>query len=44
MTQYFKDATGAMHAFPDDATPEEIDAATRSMGQTPQQHYADLQQ
>jgi hypothetical protein len=43
MTQYFKDAAGAMHAFPDDATPEEIDAATRSLSQTPQQHYADLQ-
>jgi hypothetical protein len=32
MTQYFRDAQGTMHEFPDDATPEEIDAATRDLG------------
>ena len=31
MAQYFKDASGKMHEFPDDATPEEIDEATRSL-------------
>lgn len=31
MPQYFKDAKGALHEFPDDATPEEIDEATRSL-------------
>jgi hypothetical protein len=29
MAQYFRDAQGKLHEFPDDATPEEIDAATR---------------
>lgn len=31
MPQYFKDAKGTLHEFPDDATPEEIDEATRSI-------------
>ena len=31
MAQYFKDGKGVMHEFPDDATPEEIDIATRSL-------------
>lgn len=31
MAQYFKDALGKMHEFPDDATPDEIDAATREL-------------
>lgn len=31
MPQYFKDSTGKMHEFPDDATPEEIDEATRAI-------------
>lgn len=29
MAQYYKDSKGNLHEFPDDATPEEIDAATR---------------
>lgn len=32
MTQYFVDDKGIKHAFPDDATPEEIDAATGGGG------------
>lgn len=31
MAQYFRDAQGTMHEFPDDATPEEIDSATRDL-------------
>lgn len=31
MAQYFKDAQGTMHEFPDDATPDEIDKATRQL-------------
>lgn len=42
MPQYFQDADGKLHEFPDDATPEEIDAATRPSG--PKQSPYALQQ
>lgn len=35
MAQYFQDSKGIRHEFPDDATPEEIDLATRSLSTQP---------
>lgn len=43
MSQYFKADDGTLHEFPDDATPAEIDAATRAAWKPTKRTPADLQ-